>query len=403
MPAAWPDDRVPVWRPVTLTGDSLGCLIGATEERVAIRACHRRCEPIPWQLDERHPGGDLLFTHGALAVPPDTSIIDSHDELTWMLADAGRRMRPEEARPDALCRLEVRTATEGGFEGWMYAEVLPEAAPRAAQSYVQYDAAADTVVAARAALGFRGPTPRYLGLELGESGELVNILDRLKIRASARFLGLIPMRRDDDDFETPEVSWRAGPVRVIHRQRQRIRLGFGIRSPKFVVDATVYRDFAELPVLFHLNFPPTYFFGAIRVSAVLDFRDLRGWQFLAPGLPSPLIVGSAPPELVERVNRTPGDWFALVGPKLQIVQVLATSPSLAAVRTQVLYREEISPGGPEDHPGEMPGVGFQLTDWRGVGSGFHSFSALSYVLPADYEIERFLRERTESLAVETTR
>lgn len=394
--------RAPFWRPATLTGDALSCLIGAEEQRVAVRACRQECEPIPWQLDERRPDGDLVFTGGALASPSETSVIDSRDELTWMLADAGRRMRPAEAYPEALCRLEVRAATEGRFEAWTYAEVLPHAAPRSRRSYVQYDPAAETVVASRAALGFRGPTPRYLGLAPGGADRPVNVLDRLKIRASARFLGLIPIGRHEDDFEAPEVSWRSGPVRVLHRQRQRIRLGFGIRSPRFVVDAAVYRDFAELSVLFYLNFPPTYFFRAITVSALLDFRDLRGWAFLATGLPSPLIVGSASPNLAQAANRTSGNWFALVGPELQIVQVLAASPSLAPVRTGLLYREGTSPFAPEDEAGEMPGVGFQLTDWGGVGSGFHSLSALSYILPAGYGVERLLWERGEPLVVKAT-
>src|SRR5262249_42337759 len=152
--------------------------------------------------------------------------------------------------------------------------LYPDSAPRAQHRYVQYDDQTATVIAANAVLGFGGPTPRYLALDPRPGRTPVNVLDRLKIRASARFLGLIPLSRNEDDFDTPEIPWRAGPVRVIYRQRQRIRLGFGIRSPRFVLDAVVYRDFAELPVRFHLNFPPTYFFGGIVVRALLDFRDL---------------------------------------------------------------------------------------------------------------------------------
>jgi len=392
----------PFWEVASITGETLGCLVGAPSDRVALFACQDACAPIPWQLDERDAQGRLALDQGPAPSADDPpGVIDGNDEVRWMAADSGRPMRRDEAPPDARCGVELALRhTEDAAGGWAYAFVLPSTAPRSPTRYVRYDPDRDVISGTRVSLGFRGATPQYLGLRSGEDGVERSVLDRLKVRAFARFLGLIPMRRNEDDLESGFVAWRAGPIRVIRRQRQRIRLGWGIRSPAFGTDTSFYRDFAELPVTLRLNFPPTYFFGGIEIRAALDFRDLRGWQLLAPGLREPLVVGSMRPQDVERLNALPGDWFALIGSNVQLVQVLGSSPSLATVDRRLFYREQTAPDRPEAERGEMPGVGHRLTRWEHVGSGAHWFSATCYALPAEYDLQQFLRERARPVTIE---
>jgi hypothetical protein len=391
--------QFPPWEVSTLTTSALGCWLGVPQERVALLACDRQCEPIPWQLDERGSDGEIIFDGGDLVSADDPpGIIDANDEVVFMTADSGREAAADEL-PAVSCRLTLRVRRMGEADRWLYAMVYPSDAPRVRQSYVGYDPATDTLVGASIQLGFRERIPQLLVLPDAD-GSPVNLLDRLKVRASARFLGLIPVQRHEGDLEAAEVGWRVGPVRVLRRQRQRIRVGWGIKSPRFVTDTYFYRTFAQMPVVFRLNFPPTYFFGDIAVETVLDFRDLRGWRVQAPTWTSPLEIGSWSGSVLQAMNTEAAEWFALIGPQVQLVQVLEVSPSLARLDKRLAFRAGPTARPPESVVGEMPGVGYALRGWGPIDRGVHAFAALTYVLPRHQDLAAFLRQRAAPASVE---
>jgi hypothetical protein len=384
----------PFWQSAILTGESLACVDQARAVHTSVVACTDVCRPIPWQLDERDGGGRLCLDQGPEPNRDDPDgIVDRDDEILWMADDGGRRIRPQEIPADVVCAVEVAQRSGPAEEKWVYLFVWPSAAPRSAESYVHYDPRTDVVTGSRVGLGFGGPTPEYFALRPSANEPRVNLLDRLKVRASARFFGIIPLWRDEGDLRTEMVGWKAGPIRVVRRQRQWVVLGWGLRTPIFRTDTLFYRDYAYLPVHLRLNFPPTYFFRGIEVLGVLDFRDLGDWHLLAQGLPAALPIGTLDEEQRRDLNRRPGDWFALLGPSVTLVQMLTTSPSLATVERTLVLRRENGWQKPERWKGEMPGVGYRLTDWNGVDRGQHWFASTSYALPAGYDVHRFLAER----------
>lgn len=392
----------PFWRAVHVTGPELACLDGAAEAEVAVFSCAERCAPIPWQLDERDADGQLALDRGPepnFDDPPGR--IDPDDEVVWMLDDSGGRATAAEL-PAATCVVEVRLSQED-FEGRVYLVRMEGPAPRSALRYVHYEPAADRVEAARFVVGFRGPTPQYYALRSAAGLAAGNLLDRLKVRAYARFLGLIPIRRDEDDLQTELVSWREGPIRVIRRLRQWVRLGWGLRTPVFRTDTFVYRDYSQIPVVLRLNFPPTYFFRGIVIRGVLDFRDLTGWRLMADGLPGPVLIGDVDDDRRRRLNELSGDWFALLGEDVTLIQTLEVSPSLESVRRLLVYRESEGGRPPEAVVGERPGVGYRLVDWGDVDRGHHGFTSSSYAAPPGYDVRRFLHLNRMPVRLEARR
>jgi hypothetical protein len=383
----------PLWDVTSVSGGSLGCARDSAAERLAIYACTGRCAPIPWQLDERDSRGDPIFDGGDLASVDDPpGVVDTNDEIVFMTSDAGRPSRHDEL-PPADCRLAIHVRRSSGFDGWAYAVVLDDAAPRAAKRYVTYDRDHDMLAGERVTLGFRARLPQYLAVTSPRAAVAVNLLDRFKVRASAWFLGVIPVGRNEDDLDPPAVGWHAGPIRIVRRQTQRIRIGWGIKSPRFIIDTHFYRNWVAMPVAFRLNFPPTFFFSSIAVEAGLDFRDLRGWRVVAPEISPPVQIGAVPTPMVAALNRVPAAWFAVVGPHVQFVQLFAVSASLASLERTLVYRETARPRPPEVHGGELPGIGYVLRGWGGVGSGAHAFTATTYALPSDENLAAFLAER----------
>lgn len=384
------------WGLASAAVGELSCLRGEPEAAVALFACRSGCAPIPWQLDERDGEGRWALEHGPEPNPDDPpGVLDENDELVWMAADAGRRAQPQElpaASGGCLVELEVRRGVEAG---WVYATTSAAPAPRSPRRYVRYDPDADRIEGERVAVGFGAPTPRYLALRGADGRFGPNLLDRLKVRARARFLGFIPLGRDEDDIEYVFAAWHAGPVRVLRREYQWVRLASWLRTPIFETETLMTRDAMTLPVRLRLNFPPTYFFGGIEVQAVLDFRDLRGWQAAAAGV-APVVVGAAD---AGRLDGARSDWVALRGPDATLVLELARGESLATLVPSVVYRDAGQAQPPEAVAGELPALGYRLTEWAEIDRGAHWFAAVASALPPDADLTAAARRRAEPITV----
>jgi hypothetical protein len=373
----------------------LSCLRGAAEAEVALVACGAGCAPIPWQLDERAADGRWALAQGPepnADEPP--GVLDDDDELVWLATDAGRRARRGElpVAGDCVVEIEVRRGAE---VAWAYAARTAAPAPRSPVRYVRYDPAADRIEGDRVAVGFGAPTPRYLAVRGADGRFGPNLLDRLKVRARARFLGFIPLGRDEDDIEYAFAAWHAGPVRVLRREYQWVRLASWLRTPIFETETLMTRDAMALPVRLRLNFPPTYFFAGIEVQAVLDFRALRGWQVTAAGV-APVAVGAAGGD---RVDRARSDWVALRGPEATLVLELVRGESLATLAPSVVYRADGAPQPPEAVPGEMPALGYRLTEWSEIDRGQHWFAAVAWAAAPDADLDAIARERAAPIVV----
>jgi hypothetical protein len=386
---------------IRIAGSDLALFDGCPVEQLAVLACvDTACHPIPFQIDKRDPQGLWVLDRGPepTAGQPQQAL-DSKDVLLFMAGDAGDRARRADlpaAQPAA--EISLRDPLTGSVR-WVYLLAFSQDAPRSTVSYVHYDPATDRARGGHVCLGFDHGVPSYLSTSDTGTGADAGLLDRFKVRATATFLwGLIRVARNEDDLRTQFVAWREGPIRVIRRQRQWIRIGWGIRSPTFGSYTYFYRDFAELPVGLHLNFPPTYFFGNIVIRAFLDFRDLRGWSVLAPSLHAPLLIdGHMTPEK-EALNQLTDAWFALLGPQITLVEDLELGPSLASVRRRLFYRES-GPDSepPEALPGEQPGIGYRLDRWEDVGAGAHQLASTSYALPDDVDVREFMAARAAPL------
>jgi len=382
---------------ITIAGSELAPFHGTAIDRLALFACaDNTCRPIPFQIDERDAVGRWVLDRGPepnLDDPP--GVLDANDALLFMAADAGKRANPIDL-PGGTPAAEITVHDPfASTTRWVYLVTFADVAPRAEASYVHYDPATDRVRGRHVTLGFVDGMPGYLAVDDGP-----NLLDRLKVRASATFLfGLIHLSRSEADLRTSFMGWHAGPIRVVRGQRQWIRLGWGIHSPTFGSYTYFYPDAAQLPVSLRLNFPPTYFFGNIIVRAVLDFRDLRGWELIVPGMPDPIPIDGVMTPLKAALQQLPETWFALRGPEITLVQTLSVSPSLAATRRRLFYREDMTVEIPESIAGELPGIGYQLDRWEHVGSGVHELASDSYAVPSDLDVEAFMQARAVPLQV----
>jgi hypothetical protein len=386
---------------VRVAGSDLRMFGGTRLDHLALIACeHAHCRPIPFQIDQRDAAGNWVLDQGPEPNAAQASgVLQKTDLLLFMAADAAQRASRADL-PPATEAAEITIVDPASHDiRWAYFVRYSRIAPRSDASYVDYDPGKDRARGAQVSLGFRNGVPDYLALN-GKTAAGPNLLEGLKVRATASFLwGLIRFSRDENDLTTQFVAWHKGPIRVIRRQRQWVRIGWGIRSPTFGSYTYFYRDFAELPVSLRLNFPPRYFFGDIAVETVLDFGDLSGWSLLAPSLPKAIEIKGAMTPQKRALNELADSWFAVLGPQITLIQTLDVSPSLSSVRRHLLYRESATPHPPEVVAGERPGIGFRLDRWDRVGAGLHQLESVSYALPPGVDPRAFMVSRNTPLHV----
>lgn len=396
---------------VSIAGGELALFDGYAVDRLALLACadaagRETCEPVPFQIDEVDGEGRWVLDQGPQPnADGPADVLGTSSRLLFMASDAGDRTGRANLPPETVAtEICVRDPLTGS-EHWAYLVAYSDRAPRSARSYVAYDPATDRVRGQRVTLGFRHGVPGYLAVDgtdgLADGTAATSLLDRFKVRATATFLwGLIRVTRNEDDVTSEFVAWRRGPIRVIRRQRQWVRIGWGIRSPTFGSYTYFYRDFAELPVGLYLNFPPTYFFGDITIRAFLDFRDLRSWSVLLPDVAEPITVDGVMTAQKEGLNQLPASWFALRSPHVTLVQMLDVGPSLASIRRTLVYHETSTQRDPpEEVPGELPAIGYRLDRWEHVNAGAHQLASTSYALPPDLDVRQFMAARGAPLEV----
>ncbi len=379
------------WRPIVIPARDLTCSHGAAPQRIGLFSCSEACAAIPWQLDERDSAGDYVLDQGPRASSDgDHGLIDNNDDLTVMWSDLGTTPGAQiPGHPECIDEVAVQL---GDSRRLLYAARFREPAPRALARYVEYDVAADRMQGRVVDLTFGKPTPRGLALRSGPAAGL-DLLDRLKIRAYARFFGIFPLYRDEDDILSVYEAWRIGPIRVIRRERKWVRLAFGFRTPYIRTETMFYRDFVQLPVSLRLNFPPASLLHPITIWAALDFVNLEGWRLWIPGGRPSLNVGSVPPDVIRDLDALDDvSMIALEGADATFALVLKLGPTLRSLSRTVFYREGTDPDEPEDFPGGMPAIGFRLGRWDDVDRGAHRFVAESYALPAGYDPAAFAEE-----------
>lgn len=383
---------------VEVRGEELTRLIGCAVANLEAESCDEQaCRRVPLQVDERDAAGRWVLDAGSDgAMEEGLGILDPTDVLLFSVASlagsappvplgtAGVILRVDDPLDGATARVAVRCGSG-----------LPEEV-RSPPQVLRYDPIRDEVVLRHASLHFHAGMPHELRLDGG-----ANVLDRTKVRARATFaFGWIAIERNEEDVQARLLGWRAGPLRVIRVQEQWVQVGWGLRTPRFRSVAFFYPYLVDLPLGMRLRFPATFFFHDIRIQVYADFSDLRGWQVYLPE-GDRVVVDGRMDEADKGLNGREATWFALRGGEHMLVQHVSLSESLQSVRLRLLYHD--GPGfhlPPEQVPGELPGIGIEMTDWNKVGRGFHALHGQTWIVPASMNPYRLIRARQYPLRVQ---
>lgn len=388
---------------IVVIGEKLKNNLGKDIDTLSLLAVSGgQLKPIPFQVDEKNAQGEWVLT----SVPPslkdklkpevdeDNGKLDRNDQLAFMLKDSGDRLDKAEYPKEAQSVDEITLVDPNtGGKSWVYLCSYAADAPRSDVRYVRYDIAKDQVISPSYVMGFPAKlpiAPGYISI-MGSP----NLIDRMKIRVRAKILG-IPYPIDEQQFVSKLSLYKEGPIRVIRRTRNAIKIFKIFQTPSAAVENIYYSNIASIPIriavpinvstagkLFNLN---------IETRGGADFHNMKGWRFKSNVNPNWVIISGSMDEYKKALNgKGPMDWFCLSGPsKAFMIRITLNrkddgTPQNIPLTTRLYYMDDdkaLDP--PEDTPGQSPNVGYWIDGIEKLNKGTLYFFATMYLIK-DYQ------------------
>jgi hypothetical protein len=238
-----------------------------------------RLVAMPFQLDQRDDGGDLVVDG------PRDFILDANDELVFMAKDAGDRAAADGFAEGCDGLLEIEIADPfGAGKGWAYLASYPSPPPLApVEPYVVFDAATRQARSRAYRVDYADGRNYFTGLRIPRDagGRDVNLLRQTRMHGSPTFSLLLTDWTLDFTEQNAIVEIdgvRAGPVRAVRRARLSVDLG---------------SMFPELPsgTAYTYHYATSYLtptrvrFPWIMLQALRDFRFENVFDFAPAALP----------------------------------------------------------------------------------------------------------------------
>ena len=392
-----------VWQPIVIRGAEVPSMLGARENQIELTAIRDGAlVPIPFQVDERLPDGSYALDQGAAPRADDSpGILDQDDEIVAMVSDFGVRA----GTPAKLARDAVEIELDdplGGAPRYAYASVV-EHPKLSATRYVDYDSATHTFETDTFRVGFSNELETDFAVQSARNSHVPNLIDRFKVRISAKVLGIFNFKMTEDDIEKTTLAWHAGPIRVVRALAHRVRLGFGLKSPEVTSTGLVYRRSIESPFIVSFPWVPRVLFGGVRVRMNLDFVGLDDFKLMWSGMQMAPIGARDSAAIAAAVAQTGDadiDWVAVRGSGATVVRAFTPSTDLATLHRRLYLNDSPEvPDPPESVLGENPGIGFTTLGWEDLSRGRHSMEMMLAVLPANYDPAKFYDELAHPLVV----
>ena len=299
--------------------------------------------PIPFQIDQKGSGNDWIWDavydsdkvddrfyeeeseqiveQESLTYDdqdaPGKSVFDNNDVVVFLAKDAGDKDRKNvmQLGADKLLELKI-TDPVNQTKGWIYLAYFESDAPAKSDiRYIQYEPEKFRV---------SGPEHEFL-----YSPDNTMILDDFQLGGVSVFAGnrirgevTIGIGPITLDFEFNEKDMRGyssgyinGPVRIIKRSVEYVRLGSGITSPSVNCDHFHYPWHAEIPVLISKRFPVQ----RVSILATSIFREANFSRAEVDGIEKPIFLGDHSIQGNLLTENIEAEWVELVGERVSVI------------------------------------------------------------------------------------
>ena len=366
---------------VIFTGDFIQDFLG--KEISGLRLCafqDGQMQIIPFQVDEINEDGYRVLPEGPKGNPEEgNGLLDSQDEVMFMVKDSGDRVNPSRWFPGAgSVELEMLDPISDE-RAWIYLySFSADPPPLSDRDYVHYDHegggknTTDYYVLdhLKSEKGLPTVAANHYSNPPSAGGTGVNYLDRMKLRIEASLLrGMIDLTVSEQNIGLDIWSYVDGPVRSIERGAPQVQLPLGIKyTIKAVAEVNYYQYGTVVPQIIGLPFNPKYVLGSLhwRYNYEMNPDAIGMIWFNTQNRDGFMVDGVMSPEEIER-DETPDKWRLWTGPQGTLLLRSMVEPRFDEAlkvppnRSYIYYLDDIEdPDPPEDHIGQIAQTGYTL-------------------------------------------
>jgi hypothetical protein len=366
---------------LTVTGKSVPALLGVPLRQISLFAYSRgRLSPVSLQIDQKdHQGRYRIETAAAGHAQSSAAALDENDELVFRVKDVGKKLPPtaEFAKLNSLIEIQLTDPNSGSY-GWIYASTAKQIKPPSSTTFIHYLPDTDSVRSGFYHIGFSQRVPflvdTFQWKLAGNHAWSPDISDTMKIRHQGMFLGFIPFHRTQNDYSSRLVSVKHGPLRVIRRTSNRIRMLWKLNTPALYVDYIMMPDGFIMDTVIDIPFNIGLFFSDIETLTTVDWIDdarLPKLTVHSPDGVTKLGINGQMSTDKKAFNTISARHFS-VSSSFGDLFVRLDIPDDFPIQPWLYLRDDIDePDPPENQTGQFGNVGFRTTEWERIDTDVH--------------------------------
>jgi len=361
-----------------LSGQPLSALTGIPLQNIALfRRSESGLQPIIFQIDQKDQEDRYVLE--VQATPGKEQLLDQNDELVFRISDAGRRLNAasEIAKLHALIEIGIVEPVSQNTS-WIYAVAAPGPVQPTKEKYIRYIKDHDRVQGGIYRVDFSDQRPFLIDAfswKAEQTGSWSpNIADTMEIEHRGKLFGLFPFLRTSMDYSSSLTAVKTGPLRIIRRTENRVRILWKLKTPALYIDYVMMPDGFFMDSIIDIPFNIGLFFDRVDTITTMNWNDspdLPGLTIRSPYTTSELpIDGHMSPEK-RAFNTVAGDRFSVSSAygslyiQLDIPQDFPIEPWL--------YLNDASNDAapPGNRRGQFGSVGFRTTGWEKINTEVH--------------------------------
>jgi len=348
----------------TVKGNAIPMLLGKPVDNYSVMAIEDGVLlPIPFQFDDIDKKGFPYVPNGQVPVNGVEKIFEAHDELVFMLMDAGEKATKEQlnnAEGTVIAMLDVSDDTVSRFVYILEGNTL-----RSEKSYTHYNKKTGLIQTDFYSLQTRKKNILdWSDLIYYRYSTDQSILDTMKIRIRARF-GPFKAVLHNKIIPSKVVAVKNGPVRSLISINLSLSL-LGINFSNAGALGIFSANGITVPVFAHIP-SITRNLSELTIDLSLDFNNIKDFKIMsALGPQEPIIVGdyaSTDPDMLQVSLKH--NWITGSAEAGWDVISFFTYSDFFKPKLGLLYKD-INKGdeadGPERYKGSQPQIGYILKD-----------------------------------------
>jgi hypothetical protein len=259
--------------------------------------------------------------------------------------------------------------------GWFYINIIPVKTAKQVvfqENYLSYDKVQDVISSSDFKIGFSGSRPFLIDMfkwRLDNNQWSSNLSDMMKIRHTGRFFGL-PFRRTQDDYSSLLLAVKQGPLRVIRRTENRIKIFWKLKTPELYIDYIMTPDGFIMDTMIDIPFKISFFFSELETITTMDWNPEQNGKLAVYNtkLGETILINGIDSPLKQTFNKIEDSRFSVETFKgnLDVELQIPDNFPIHAMLYLNDHPDAVDP--PENYPGQVGNVGFRTIGWEDIDS-----------------------------------